>query len=169
MKAVEKKKYWGDGKFSHDFSRRGSCYYKIFCGWKRRKRVILLKKLIEALEKKQFQEQASINGSNFLKRGEFDCGDHERDGRHKIELMADIRRLLDYPYLSARTISTELGVDKDSVSRILGDEMGMKKVNFHWIAHELSDSKKMQRVDMARAMLHSLTTTRYFSTIITGD
>ena len=47
----------------------------------------MLKKLIEAFEKKQFQEQQSINGSNFLKSGSL-IVEIVKDGRPKIELMA---------------------------------------------------------------------------------
>jgi len=106
-----------------------------------------------------------------FEEGEWDCDDKERSGRpKKNDVKAMIERLLlEDPYQSARSLASALLVDKNTVCRVLRDEMNMKKVNAHWIPHELSDQQKMRRVGVAREMLHVLNNVRYFSTVLTGD
>ena len=106
-----------------------------------------------------------------FEEGTLDCSDRERCGRPKKDgLIPSIELLLrDDPYQSARSIASELHVDKNTVSRMLREEMGMKKVNFHWIPHELTDRQKIVRVDIAKEMLRVLSAVRYHSLVLTGD
>ena len=106
-----------------------------------------------------------------FKDGNCDCEDRERSGR---PLKKGIREIVaesieDDPYQSARTLASALHVDKNTVCSILKNELKMKKVNAHWIPHDLTDQQKKVRVDLSGEMLKVLNKVRYSSLILTGD
>lgn len=102
---------------------------------------------------------------------EFDTKTGKRSGRPKKDnLIPQVEHIITSdPFVSSRAIAASLSVHKNTISRILKVDLGMKKVSLHWIPHELSDLQKRQRVEMSHEMLQVLTTVRYHSTILTGD
>jgi hypothetical protein len=99
-----------------------------------------------------------------FKNGEISLEDRERSGRPKnMELRKDVQALIDEdPF--AREIAHHLGCDKDTVVKILREDLQMSKVNVRWIPKQLSDFQKSERVRIANEMLDidRSTTTRTF-------
>lgn len=103
--------------------------------------------------------------------GEWDCEDRERSGRPKKNGIKELieETLQDDPYQSARSLASSLHVDKNTVCSIMKNELNMRKVNLHWIPHELSDHQKKVRVDLSSEMLNVLKNIRFLSSVLTGD
>ena len=106
----------------------------------------------------------------------FDSGtisvkDDKRSGRPRIEGLAEqIRAALENDrFQSARDLANLVGVDKNTIIRVLKDELSMVKVNLKWIPHQLTDALKSDRVAKARKMLEILKMPRRWGNIYTGD
>jgi len=106
-----------------------------------------------------------------FKNGETSVEDGDRSGRPQILGLAESIKslLLEDPYASAREMSGVIGVDKNTVVRVLREELDMLKVNFRWIPHVLSDKLKATRVRIAREMLITLESSGKWWDIYTGD
>jgi transposase len=94
--------------------------------------------------------------------GETSVEDGDRGGRPRILGLAERIKefLLEDPYASAREMSSVIGVDKNTVVRVLREDLDMLKVNFRWIPHTLSEELKGIRVSIAREMLTILESSR---------
>ena len=103
--------------------------------------------------------------------GNYSVEDEVRTGRPpRSDLKQGINALLQIdPYQSARSLASQLSVDKNTVIRVLEKEMDMRLINFKWIPKELTSSQKLKRMECARCLLHNLNTVRYHSLILTGD
>ena len=98
--------------------------------------------------------------------------DLPRTGRpKKMGLDIKIKEILnDEPFSSARYIAETLNESKTTVLRVLHEQLNYKKFNCKWIPHQLSNSNKLVRIEMAREMLSILYCKKYlWSNIITGD
>lgn len=103
--------------------------------------------------------------------GETSVCDYERSGRPRIfGLLEQIKSLMvEDPYVSAREMSVSCGVDKNTVVRVLREDLDMQKVNFRWIPHTLTDELKATRVRIGCEMLNILESSRKWWDIYTGD
>ena len=106
-----------------------------------------------------------------FKNNIYSCEDLERTGRPSLNyLISSITMVLEEdPYRSAREIGTLLSVDHKTISRILKEELHMKKINSIWITHILTDKQKQARVHSAEEMLSILNDARYLANIIKGN
>ena len=99
--------------------------------------------------------------------------DLKRKGRpKKNEFKKEIAQILEEnPFLSTKKLSKLVGIHKNTIKRILIEELEMKKINFKWIPHLLSEKIKKKRVEVCRIILSSLENAkpRERSLIITGD
>ena len=76
---------------------------------------------------------------------------------------------METPFASARDIANQLRCDKDTVVKILREELQMTKVNVRWIPKQLSDFQKSERVRIAREMLDVLDDQRQHELLYTQD
>ena len=87
--------------------------------------------------------------------GTFSIFDLERSGRPEItkydKQISDL--LAEDPSLSSRNIAETLGISKTTVKNIIKDHLGMHKVNFKWIPHQLTPELRAQRVKIAGELL----------------
>ena len=106
-----------------------------------------------------------------FKAGETSIFDAERCGRSRIEGLSEKVRdeLHNNQYLSARELAAMLGVDKNTVIKILREDLQMTKVNFRWIPKELSDELKAKRVIIATKMLETIQNSKKWGNVYTGD
>jgi len=106
-----------------------------------------------------------------FKKGEISLEDRERSGLPKnTELWTNVKALIDGdPFASARDIANQLRCDKDTVVKILREELQMTKVNVSWIPKQLSDFQKSERVRIAREMLDVLDDQRQHELLYTQD
>jgi hypothetical protein len=106
-----------------------------------------------------------------FKNGEISLEDRERSGRPKnMELRKDVQALIDGdPFALAREIAHHLGCDKDTVVKIMREDLQMSKVNVRWIPKQLSDFQKSERVRIANEMLDILTDQRQHELLYTQD
>ena len=65
-------------------------------------------------------------------------------------------KLKEDPYMSTRQLAEAVGVNKQTVKRVLIDELNMVKINLKWIPHVLTDEIKKKRVAIATTMLDFL-------------
>jgi transposase len=77
----------------------------------------------------------------------------------------------DNPFFSLRKIADKVSSTKDTVRRILKENLGLKKRYCKWVPHELSDKQKYDRVVIGKAMLTILNKEGMsnFTHLITGD
>ena len=54
--------------------------------------------------------------------------------------------------MSTRSIAEAVGADKQTVKRVLMEELNMVKVNFKWIPHILTEEIRKNRVEIATKM-----------------
>ena len=106
-----------------------------------------------------------------FKNWEISIEDRERSGRPKnTELRVDVKAFIDEdPFASAREIANILGCDKDTVIKILREDLQMLKVNVSWIPKQLSDFQKGERVRIASEMLSVLADQRQHELLYTQD
>jgi histone-lysine N-methyltransferase SETMAR len=97
--------------------------------------------------------------------------DTPRSGRPKDErIRTRIAEYMDHePYASAREIANHLECDKNTVTKILRDELHMTKVNIRWIPKDLSDAQKSERVRIATQMLATLSDREEYKYVFTQD
>lgn len=84
----------------------------------------------------------------------------------------DLIRLLveENPHISIRYIAFDTGMSYGTISRIIHDELKLKKLCARWIPHELTAQGKKQRVDICRDNLAKLKSGEWrLNDIVTGD
>ena len=110
-----------------------------------------------------------------FKEGRTSLEDDPRIGRPVTEAtdgnIAIIRELIDEnPHISIRYIVFETGISYGTVSRIIHDELKLKKLCARWIPHELTEQNKKQRVSICRDNLDKLKSGQWrLCDIVTGD
>ena len=106
-----------------------------------------------------------------FEQNDFCLEDKEKKGRPKEKhLRKSLKALLEEdPYMSARDMSSTLNCSKDTVVRILREDLKMSKVNIQWIPHELTQTQKNQRVQLAMELLVTLQDTSQHKLIYTQD
>ena len=84
--------------------------------------------------------------------------DKPRSGRPKMnDLDEPIQQLLtEDPYISTNMLAEKLQVAKQTVKRVMIEDLKMIKVNFKWILIKLSDELRQKRVGIAKQMLDFL-------------
>lgn len=111
-----------------------------------------------------------------FKRGGTSVKDEERDGRPKtgvtIKNVEKVREMVrDDPHVSYQQIQKVLKIGAYTVSKILHDELRMKKVVCRWVPHSLTQFQKEERVRISRQTLKMLNDggSSLISKIVTGD
>lgn len=94
---------------------------------------------------------------------EFDDGrksltDLPRSGRPKLfEKVNDVKKVIEeFPFSSCRYIAHVVNIDKNTVKRILIEDLHMKKFLFRWVPNELTHSQKVARVEGSKQLLSLL-------------
>lgn len=84
--------------------------------------------------------------------------DLHRSGRPKLFGKIDeVKRVIDeFPYSSCRYISHIVGIDKNTVKRILIEDLHMQKICLHWVPHDLTESQKVSRLNVSKELLDIL-------------
>ena len=102
-----------------------------------------------------------------FKTGTISVEDEERVGRPRIEGLAEMitRELENDMYLSARELANILNVCKNTIIKVLKEDLKMNKVNFRWIPHILSDELKQKRVKIAKNMLNTMKKSKIWANI----
>jgi hypothetical protein len=79
--------------------------------------------------------------------------------------------LIDDPYLSQKMIAMILSISSTTVKKILLEDLSLRKVNFKWIPHRLSDDQMQERVRLSTELLQFLEARgpRKMTNIFTGD
>ena len=106
-----------------------------------------------------------------FEKGEISVHDANRCGRSPTEglkdkISAELEKCF---FISAREMAEAIGVDKNTVTRVLREELFMTKMNYKWIPHNLSPDLKIKRVATAKRMLEILKTNQRWGNIYTGD
>jgi [histone H3]-lysine36 N-dimethyltransferase SETMAR len=75
------------------------------------------------------------------------------------------------PSISSEEIGQLLGIGKSTALSILNRELGLSKVNVHWVPHALTDQQKSARVDFCLYFLNRFKKSNHTSlyNIVTGD
>jgi len=105
-----------------------------------------------------------------FEEGRSDLDDDFRSGRPpKSDLVKKVSDVLDeLPFMSCKTICQMLEIPKTTCLRILHNSLGLKKFNFRWVPHQLSEAQKLKRVECSRELLRVLQDTPHRN-IVTGD
>jgi hypothetical protein len=84
--------------------------------------------------------------------------DLPRSGRPRSDpnIVLITQLLTDDPYLSQKMIATILSISSTTVTKILLEDLSLRKVNFEWIPHRLSDDQKPERVRFSTELLQFL-------------
>ena len=95
---------------------------------------------------------------NKFKDGGKSVDDASREGRPRmIGLSEKVDEILrNNEFISARELAKILSVDKNTITKVLREDLSMLKVNMHWIPHILTDELKHKRVNVAKTMLKTL-------------
>jgi histone-lysine N-methyltransferase SETMAR len=64
--------------------------------------------------------------------------------------------LTDDPYFSQKMIATILSISPTTVKKILLEDLSLRKINFKWIPHRLSDDQQQERVRLSTELLQFL-------------
>ena len=110
-----------------------------------------------------FQDQAPGYGTIQFWFSEFAAGrtivsDSPRPGRPRSQDLDDaVCRMVEQdPHISARAISLELGVARDTVLNILHNTLGLDHYHLRWVPHALTQAQKAIRVAKARDLLDNI-------------
>ena len=84
--------------------------------------------------------------------------DLPRSGRPKLfEKIDEVKQIIDeFPFATCRYIAHIVNIDKNTVKRILTEDLHMKKLCCHWIPHDLTEIQKEQRVQQSKQLLSIL-------------
>ena len=107
-----------------------------------------------------------------FKTGDLTCLSEDIPGRPKSDLVGPITKILEkYPFSSAKSISRKLNVTRQTISRVLKDDMGLRKYVRKWVPHELTVEQKEERVQRSIEILEILkkAAKKNFINIMTGD
>lgn len=97
-----------------------------------------------------------------VKRNDEALEDHPRSGAPKrAATSSNIEKVLEAvthePKLSIRMLESEIGISKETIRKILHQELDMQKMNCTWIPKELNASQKKARVESCRKNLNEWT------------
>jgi histone-lysine N-methyltransferase SETMAR len=105
--------------------------------------------------------------------GRTELADLPRSGRPRdTGHVGRVRELIESEgYLSQKKIAHILGLHPNTVKHILCEDLKMRKVNFKWVPHSLSDSQKAARVQISQQLLDFLNSrsSRTLCNVYTGD
>jgi len=111
-----------------------------------------------------------------FKRGRNFLSDELREAKPKIAVTAEnvarVQTMINEdPHCTYSTIQMTLGIGSAAVSKILHEELRMKKVVCRWVPHHLTEFQKSERVRISRDTLNMLESGghRIISKIVTGD
>lgn len=111
-----------------------------------------------------------------FRRGRKSLEDEPREGRPQTatteENISSVQMMLkDDPRCTYQQIQQTLGIGSSAVSRILHDNLGVRKVCSRWIPHRLSQEQKAGRVNWCKEMLQKFEEGRakQIFDIVTGD
>lgn len=84
--------------------------------------------------------------------------DLPRSGRPKLFVkIKDVKKVIDlFPFASCRYIAHVINIDKNTVKRILIEDLHMKKICSHWVPHNLTQHQKNQRLNDSNNLLSLL-------------
>lgn len=106
-------------------------------------------------------------------RGRKTVIDLPRSGRPKLfEKIDEVKKLIDeFPFASCRYIARIAKIDKNTVKRILTEDLNMRKLCCHWVPHDLTEIQKANRVKQSKELLSILQslTKRQTMKVITAD
>ena len=117
-----------------------------------------------------FNELKEVYGENSLKlrciqkwcqrfdEGKEDVFDEVRGGRPKNNhLIPKISKIIESnPSISTTKLAYKLQSSKETVKRILTEELQMKKVNLKWIPNKLNEEIKKKRMKISKILLNNL-------------
>ena len=105
---------------------------------------VILKEIVQTLKQEAIQNRTVYKWIERFNNGDFNCEDRPREGGPKNYSVADqvIVQLKIDPYQSSRSIAEALNTNKTAVSNTLREELNMRKNNFKWIPHNLTDKQK---------------------------
>ena len=108
-----------------------------------------------------------------FKNGRTELADLHRSGRPvENDRIEEIKQILDeFPFASARYISSTLDISKNKVIRILKQELCLKKCSARWVPHFLNEDQKSKRVEYSISMLKNVTSLKgnQRAAVVTGD
>ena len=90
--------------------------------------------------------------------GKEDFEEEKRSGRPKKRKKRKIKELINEKnHISYRKIGEKINLHKNTVKRIVLDELDLKKSNLKFIPHELTEKMKKQRIEISEKLLNILT------------
>jgi histone-lysine N-methyltransferase SETMAR len=111
-----------------------------------------------------------------LRRGRQSLQDEARSGRPVSaggeDSVSAVQQLLqDDPRLSVESIADRVGISSGTVSTILHQRLGLRKLVCRWIPHVLNDNQRRVRIEWCSQMLSKFDggRSRRVSEIVTGD
>lgn len=89
--------------------------------------------------------------------------DQPRKGRPKTattsENIAIVQKTItDFPRQSTRSLADDTGLSRETVRRILTEELGLRKICSTWVPHNLTEQNKQARMQCAQAMINRMDT-----------
>lgn len=92
------------------------------------------------------------NRTKSLEEGNHSLFDKVRSGRPlKNDLIDPISHIMEEdPYISTKKLAKKLNVAKQTIKRILIEELHMVKINFKWVPYTLNENIRKQRIEMAK-------------------
>lgn len=111
-----------------------------------------------------------------FKRGRVTVTDEPREAKPKTAVTSDniarVQRMItEDPHCTYSAIQTTLGIGSAAVSKILHEELRMRKIVCRWVPHQLTEFQKSERVRISKETLNLLENGghRIISKIVTGD
>jgi hypothetical protein len=107
-----------------------------------------------------------------FKASGFSMDDRVRPEKPPIEFSGAIMSLLsDEPFLSARVLAVRLSSTHQTIKRVLMSDLRMRKFVRRWIAHNLSEANRRERILKANLLLEELRADEgnEFENTVTGD
>lgn len=93
-----------------------------------------------------------------FEHGRKNLNDLPRVGRPiSQEIRNHIKRFIDnFPSSSARYIALMLDISRETVKKVLIEELHYKKLHFRWVPHDLNESQKLNRCEQSKELLSIL-------------
>ena len=125
---------------------------------------------LKKLKNKEIQEEINeVYGENTIglstvikwtrkfKDGKENFEDEKKRGRKKIRNKTKIKKLIEGKRdISLREIGSLTNMHKNTVKRIVRDDLGLIRTNSRWIPYDLSDKQKMKRMEISIELLDIL-------------
>jgi len=109
---------------------------------------------------------------NAINDGRNSFNDEPRSGRpvKHTELREIVQKIIEEePFQSTRSISSQLGVNRESIRYILKEELNLRKFTCKYVPHILTPERRENRINCAMKMLETMKNDRAFKNIVTGD